>query len=120
LEIIFLSVEDGLTDLGSSSRRFKDLYLSNILIGGVGAVTTAGTLDWNDATNARSGNGYSLLLGTATNGPGGSIYFHSFCFEYANKDGTGNMTQWAIGYNDPTARYMRTRFSGTWTSWSAF
>jgi hypothetical protein len=90
------------------------------LVGGVGAVTTAGTLDWNDATNARSGNGYSLLLGTATNGPGGSIYFHSFCFEYANKDGTGNMTQWAIGYNDPTARYMRTRFSGTWTSWSAF
>lgn len=93
------------------------------LVGGFGAVTTGGTLNWNDATNARSGNGYTLLLGTATGGPGPGTYFHPFSFEYsATKDGTGNMTQIAIPYyngNGTTgdALWIRARYSNVWTTW---
>ena len=95
-----------------------DVYASAAqFIGGFGAVTTSGTLDWNDATNARSGNGYTLLLGTATNGPGVSAYFHPFSFEYASKNGGGNLTQFAIPYNTTDGPYFRYRFGGTWTSW---
>ena len=47
------------------------------LSGGFGAVTTAGTTDWNHSTNARSGGGYTLLTGSASNGPGGSTYYLS-------------------------------------------
>jgi hypothetical protein len=90
-----------------------------LIYGGFGAKTTGGTANWNDSTNARSGQGYTLLLGTATNGPGGSVYFHPFCFEYSNKDGTGNLTQLAIGYNT-NARYMRYRTGSTWSSWVSF
>jgi len=84
------------------------------LIGGIGAQTTAGTTDWNDSTNARSGSGYTLLLGNATNGPSGTGgYFHSFCHEYGTG---GNMTQIAIPYNG-SQQYLRYRYSGTWSSW---
>ena len=88
-------------------------------IGGMGAATTGGTTDWNDATNARSGNGHTLLLGNHSNGPGLASYYHPFSFEYNNKDGTGNMTQFAIPYNDPDGQGMwfRSRYSGTWTDW---
>jgi len=87
------------------------------LSGGFGSVTTSGTTDWNDSTNARSGGGYTLLLGTATNGPGGSTYYHPFSFEYSNKDGTGNMTQFAIPYNG-TNLFFRYRYSSTWNAWT--
>ena len=89
-------------------------------VGGFGAKTTGGTLNWNDSTNARSGNGHSLMVGNATNGPGFSSYYHPFSFEYNSKDGTGNMTQFAIPYNDPANQGMwfRSRYSGTWTAWS--
>lgn len=92
-------------------------------IGGFGAQTTGGTLNWNDASNARSGNGNTLLYGSATNGPGGGVYYHPFSFEYNSKDGSGNMTQLAIpyrgGYNDNNSKiWMRSRYSGTWTSWT--
>ena len=102
---------------------FAGLTLSTgQLIGGVGAESTSGTLDWNDSTNARSGNGNTLLLGNATNGPTGTgAYFHAFSFEYASKDGSGNLTQFAVPYGNSTSidagMYMRGRFSGTWTSW---
>ena len=86
------------------------------LIGGIGAASTLGTLDWNHSTNARSGSGATLLLGTATNGPSGSQYFHSFCFLYGS---SGNMTQWAIGYST-NHRYQRNYYASTWSSWSAF
>ena len=92
------------------------------VIGAFGAMTTGGTLDWNHITNARSGNGHTLLLGTATNGPGRGTYFHPFNFEYGSKNGTGNMTQLAIPYynnygNAGDSLWIRTRYSGVWTSW---
>lgn len=95
---------------------------STHLIGAMGAITTTGTLDWNDVTNARSGNGHTLLLGTATNGPGGGGYFHAFSFEYSSKSGGGNMTQFAIPYdltgsNRPV--FVRSRYSGTWSAWKS-
>ena len=105
---------------GDSSTRNTEITQDGQLVGGIGARTTSGTTDWNDVTNARSGSGYTLLLGTATNGPGGSYYFHAFSFEYVSKNGSGNITQWAIGYNLNSSRYQRYKYSGTWSSWTAF
>jgi len=101
------------------------LTVGSQMIGGIGANTTAGTTDWNDASNARSGQGYTLLYGNATNGFGvASKYFHSFSFEYASKDGTGNVTQFAIPYTVDGAidntLCMRSRTSGTWGVWRGF
>jgi len=106
----------GNVGIGTTSPR-EALDVNGLMVGGFGAESTGGTTDWNDSTNARSGSGYTLLLGTATNGMGDSSYYHSFCFEYSNKDGTGNMTQLAIGYL-ATKVYLRYRFSGTWSSWT--
>ena len=86
------------------------------LYGGFGAVTTGGTTDWNHSTNARSGGGYTLLTGSASNGPGGSTYYHPFSFEYNSKNGNGNMTQLAIPYNGSSI-WHRYRYSSSWTSW---
>ena len=86
------------------------------LSGGFGAVSTGGTTDWNHSTNARSGGGYTLLTGNATNGPGGSVYYHPFSFEYVTKNGTGNMTQLAFPYNG-TSIYHRYRYSSSWSGW---
>lgn len=85
-------------------------------VGGFGAHETGGVSNWNDISNARPGNGYTLLLGSASNGPGSSNYYHPFSFEYYTKNGTGNMTQFAIGYN-VNELWMRNRYGGTWTSW---
>ena len=84
----------------------------------MGAKTTSGTTNWNDSTNARSGNGYTLLLGGASNGPGPGLYYHPFTFEYVSRDGTGNMTQLAIPYNGG-AIYSRYRYSGSWSGWNS-
>jgi hypothetical protein len=105
------SIRDGYIALGVGE--------SSLLWGGVGARTTAGTTNWNDISNAHSGSGFTLLLGNHSNGPGPANYFHSWCFEYSEKNGNGNMTQWAIGYNS-NERYQRTRYSDVWSSWSAF
>ena len=94
------------------------VYSSVQYIGGFGAQTTGGTADFNDASNARSGNAFTLLRGDATNGPGATAYYHVFNYEYTSKNGTGNLTQLAYGYNDIKA-YMRFRHSGTWSSWVA-
>ena len=94
----------------------SNIYTDAQYLGGFGAVSTAGTLDWNDVTNARSGSGYTLLLGSAANGPGGNAYYHTFSYEYASKDGSGNMAQLAFGYNT-NKQYQRFRFVGTWSSW---
>ena len=99
-----------------------DFYVSGRFSGGLGAMSTGGVLDWNDSSNTVSGSGYSLLRGTASNGPGGSEYFHPFNLEYgASKDGAGNITQLAIPYANSSAQsrpiYMRGRYSGSWTSW---
>lgn len=84
-----------------------------------GAYATSGTLDWNHASNSKPGSGYSLLLGTDTNGPGTvGNYFHPFTFEYGTKDGSGNLTQFAIPYGNLTNElWMRGRYSSTWGSW---
>ena len=92
---------------------------AKLLYGGIGAATTGGTTNWNHISNAHSGSGETLLLGSHSNGPGPASYYHSWCFEYASKDGSGNLTQWAIAYlgND---RYQRTRYNDVWSSWVAF
>ena len=95
---------------------YNNLNVVKQLIGGMGAKTTSGTTDWNNSTNARSGNGYTLLLGTHTNGFGESNYYHPFSFEYSSKNGNGNMTQFAIPYSGGSV-WFRSRYSGSWDTW---
>lgn len=89
------------------------------IVGGFGATSTSGVLDWNDVSNATSGQGATLLLAAAQNGPGGDGYFHSFCFEYAAKNGTGNITQFAIpsSLSVGDSFFWRVRYGDTWTPW---
>lgn len=91
------------------------------IVGGFGVLSTAGTLDWNDASNARSGNGTALLLGTAANGPGPGTYFFPFSFEYGAMNGSGNLTQLAVPYGEGThlgsGLFIRGRYTGTWSNW---
>jgi len=111
------------TDLGGDSLRWRDLKLGNHIIGGFGARETGGTTNWNDGTNARSGQGHTLLLGNHSNGPSGTgDYFHPFTFEYNSKDGGGNMTQFAIPYivGNGGGMYMRGRYNGGWGGWVQF
>ena len=94
-------------------------FINGQIYGGFGALTTTGTLDWNDSTNARSGNGHTLLRGNATNGPAGAEYYHPFSWEYSSYDNDGNMTQFAIPYStNNTGMYYRSRYNGTWTGWA--
>jgi Chaperone of endosialidase len=89
------------------------------IVEGFGGITTGGVTNWNDVSNARSGQGETLLLGSAANGPGQGYYYHPFSFEYQSKDGSGNLTQFAIPYHSPTLAqfYLRTRFSNVWEPW---
>ena len=100
------------------------------IVGGFGARSTGGTTDWNHSTNARSGNGFSLLLSTATNGPGAvavnstnTNYFHTLSFEYSSYDNDGNMTQIGIPYyyanNDGVRPVIRSRYSGSWSAYNS-
>ena len=106
---------DGTTSLAQSCN-LRGTTGNSQIIGLMGAKTTGGTTNWNDATNARSGNGYTLLLGSHSNGPGGNYYYHVICFEYSSKNGSGNLTQIAIPYTSSTI-YLRYRYSGNWSSW---
>ncbi len=117
----FVLDQNGNVGIGTDSPNTK-LEVTGLITGGFGAETTSGTLDWNHETNARSGSGYALLRGNATNGPDGSTnYYHPFNFEYNKKDGTGNITQFAIPYgNGPSidgGLHMRGRYNGTWSNW---
>ena len=95
------------------------VFINGQIYGGFGSQTTSGTLDWDDSTNARSGNGHTLLRGNATNGPAGAEYYHPFSWEYASYDNDGNMTQFAIPYStNNTGMYYRSRYNGTWTDWA--
>ena len=111
---------DGSVGIGTANPSTK-LDVRGQIAGGFGAQSTGGTLDWNDSSNARSGNGYTLLRGDATNGPGPATYFHPFSFEYSSKDGSGNLTQFAIPYGSTShmnsGLYMRGRYSGSWSNW---
>lgn len=98
------------------------VHIDGLLTGGFGAKSTGGTLDWNDSSNARSGQGYSLLLGTESNGPSraGGAYFHPLGFEYDGKSGAGSITQLAIPYANSAINagiWMRGRYLSSWTNW---
>ena len=119
-----IDTEANLTFDGSS------LNVNGQLYGGFGSKTTGGTADWNHSTNARSGNGYTLLLNSATNGPTtasnatNNSYYHTLNFEYASYDNDGNMTQLGIPYSFSTSLYgvrpvIRSRYGGTWSSWNS-
>lgn len=95
-----------------------DIFAAQQYTGGFGGMTTGGTASFDHSSNARAGNAYTLLQGTATGGPGGTAYYHVFNYEYVSKNSTGNLTQLAYGYNDAKA-YIRFRYSGTWGSWVA-
>jgi len=90
------------------------------IVGGFGATSTAGVLDWNDASNSTSGQGPTLLRNAANGPPDTAIYFHSFTFEYSSKNGAGNATQLAIPYTSGFPMYMRVRATGTWGAWQPF
>jgi len=111
--------------VSGNGRVTETLTVGNQLVGGIGAADSNGALDWNHSSNARSGSGYSLLLGNASNGPGSAgRYYHPFSFEYQNKDGTGSITQFAVPYlvdlDATNALAMRSRYAGAWSSWVGF
>ncbi|NCC04366.1 MAG: hypothetical protein EOM37_10065, partial [Proteobacteria bacterium] len=114
--------DSGYVGIGTTDPVEK-LEVNGIIAGGFGSPISTGTLDWNDVTNSRSGNGRTLLQGGHTNGPGAiaGSYFHPFNFEYASKDGSGNITQFAIPYGYSASInagiYMRGRYSNTWSAW---
>ena len=117
--------DDGELDLGGgqTSNRWRNLYLQAQIIGGFGAMGTGGTTDWNHSSNARSGAGYTLLLGNASNGPSGTgDYFHPHSYEYGSSGGNGNLCQFAIPYivGSGGGMYMRSRYSGGWGGWVKF
>jgi hypothetical protein len=100
------------------------LYVNGQIGGGFGAVHTSGVKDWNDISNARPGSGYTLLRGSDSSNspiPGNVNYFHPFSFEHASKDGSGNLTQFAVPYGFETTlhagMYLRGRYNGTWSGW---
>lgn len=80
--------------------------------------------DWNDLSNSRSWNGYTLLQWTSTNWPAVAWwnYFHSLNFEFNSKNWAGNITQLAIPYGNAASLnqslYLRGRYSWTWSSWA--
>ena len=121
--LLIAMVAISLTINGQNETVNGNLQVNGRVNGGFGAYTTNGVLDWNDITNAISGSGYSLLLGsTALNSPGGSnVYYHPFNFEYSSKNGSGNITQLAIPYGVASGInngiWMRGRYSNSWTSW---
>jgi hypothetical protein len=111
------------TGLGIGAAPLEALSVTGLVNGGFGATATSGSdvTDWNDVSNARSGNGHSLLKGTYSNGPSGASgnYLHSFSFEYATKDGSGDLTQFAIPYSNAASigLYLRGRTTNTWGIW---
>jgi hypothetical protein len=107
----------------NSASQVSEFYVYGQITGGFGAESTTpgGSGDWDNSNNIRPGMGKYLLLGNDTNGPTGSAdYYHVLNFEYASKDGSGNLVQFAIPYVVGSGViYHRSRQSGTWGSWVA-
>lgn len=82
--------------------------------------STAGTADWNDATNCYAGFGTTLLYGNATNGPTSTTgYYYPWNVTYGNISGTSNLTQFAFPYQAVNPQiFLRWRYSSTWSSWA--
>jgi hypothetical protein len=115
-ENILVVNADGKVGINTNSPNEK-LDVQGQIVGGFGAIDTEGTLDWDHSTNARAGNGHTLLKGSATNGPTSTNeYYHPFSFEYFSKDGNGNLTQFAIPYKEGNL-YMRYRYYDSWEGW---
>ena len=92
-------------------------YVKNLF----GTDSTSGTPDWNHISNTQPGTGPTLLLGTASNGPGQGNYYHPLNFEYGAKNGTQQITQLAISYASPgNELYIRGRYQDSWSSWVRF
>lgn len=120
---LVMTITNGRVGIGTYEP-VSTLTVNGLLSGGIGTLSTIGVLNWNDITNARSGSGNTLLLGSHSNGPTGTAeYFYPFSFEYSAFDGNGNMTQFAIPYGAPNfsgsqhGLYLRSRYVGTWGSW---
>jgi hypothetical protein len=97
-----------------------DIFTSAQFKGGFGALSVVGVADWNDISNRRSGNGYTLLYGTAANGNGQSAYYHTLNFEYSSKNGTGNFTQIGVPYNGSDL-WLRSFYDGIgYTQWNTY
>jgi hypothetical protein len=97
-----------------------DLSTNGQFKGGFGAQGSGGIADWNDISNTRSGNGYTLLYGTALNGNGQSAYYHTLNFEFSSKNGTGNFTQMGVPYNGSDL-WLRSFYNGLgYTSWKTY
>jgi hypothetical protein len=115
-----ISYSGGNVGIGTSTPA-DTLHVNGLIVGGFGARTTSGVQNWNDISNTRPGSGYSLLLGNHPNGPGPGLYYHPFSFEYASKDGSGNVTQFAIPYGHDehmsAGLFMRGRYDGSWGPW---
>ncbi len=99
-----------------------DMRVNGLFVGGFGARTTGGTTNWNHVSNSTSGQGETLLLATHTNGfAGGGNYFHPFNFEYASRNGTGNITQLAIPYGFSSSMdqglWIRGSYDNVWNGW---
>lgn len=111
------------TQIGAKPTQITGFASDAVDLNRLGAQGTGGVLDWNDPTNARPGAGATLLQGNATNGPTGATgYFHSFGLEYATKNATGNVTQFAIPYGDDVTRgmFIRGKYASAWTAWKRF
>jgi hypothetical protein len=86
-----------------------------------GSEGTDPTGDWNLVANTYPGFGPNLIFGGSTNGPGtGNFYYYPLTLNFGStKDGTGNVTQIAIPYNNNTiGLWFRYRISGTWSAWT--
>ena len=100
-----------------------NISVDDRLKGGIGAISTIGTLDFDDTSNSASGSGYTLLRGsTASNAPNSSTNFwYPFTFEYQSRNGTGSRTQFAIPYASTGGAqddiYFRSHYSSTWYGW---
>lgn len=82
--------------------------------------STTGVLDWNDKSNCKNGIGETLLLGTHANGPGPNAYYYPLNYEYGQSSGDGDITQFAIPYQNNQQGsnvYYRTRYGGVWSTW---